>query len=347
MMIKTFLVLIWLGILPAIIGTLFTRESEADGGNLVAAYLRGVLTMLTVFEILALPMSLAKTSLSLLCWCWAGVMFVLTAAALLRLRKRSGIYKTWICRAVKGMTPALILALLLSLGQMGYVTLMQHIDEDDAYYVAVANTAYETDTLYRYNPYTGQAYKNPDRRYILAAWPMFTAMMGRFCFMYPTVMAHMIFPALMMGWVFLLLALYACKLHPGDRGRQGVFLLLSLLILSYMGYSRSQAGTMIAIRSWQGKAVLAGFGLPVLLYTLIKLRDWRWDKENAESWLLTTFALTNCCTFTSMGSVFAGITVGTYLLCRSIRTKQWRYLRSGLLASLPALVIGILYVTVA
>ncbi len=56
MMIKLFLLLIWLVILPTVVGCLWTRKTPEYSGNLLASYFYGLFTVFALFEVLAVPM---------------------------------------------------------------------------------------------------------------------------------------------------------------------------------------------------------------------------------------------------------------------------------------------------
>lgn len=339
MMIKILLLLIWLFILPTVVGCLWTRKTPEYSGNLLASYFYGLFTMFAWFEVLAVPMVFLKCSLTLLCRVWSGGVLLLAILSIVKNRSFRK-QRIWLKGLKKKMTPVLLVVLACALLQTGYVTERQHIDEDDAFYLASATTAAATDSLYRYSAYTGKKYKSLPARYVLAGWPLYLAAMSRLTFWHPAVLAHTILAGIVVLWAYLVYALLAAALFPGEKRKQAVFLLFVAVLLSFSGYSRFSAATFLFIRGWQGKAVLAGVGIPALFYSC-----WMAMKEKGGwlTWLMLSAVVTGCFMFTTMGVAASLLVVGCCALAAAVLKKNWRYLVNSGLACLPALVCGIFY----
>ena len=84
MMIKLFLLLIWLVILPTVVGCLWTRKTPEYSGNLLASYFYGLFTVFALFEVLAVPMVFLKCSLTLLCGVWGGGVLLLAILSIIK-----------------------------------------------------------------------------------------------------------------------------------------------------------------------------------------------------------------------------------------------------------------------
>ena len=338
-MIKILLLLIWLFILPTVVGCLWTRKTPEYSGNLLASYFYGLFTMFAWFEVLAVPMVFLKCSLTLLCRVWSGGVLLLAILSIVKNRSFRK-QRIWLKGLKKKMTPVLLVVLACALLQTGYVTERQHIDEDDAFYLASATTAAATDSLYRYSAYTGKKYKSLPARYVLAGWPLYLAAMSRLTFWHPAVLAHTILAGIVVLWAYLVYALLAAALFPGEKRKQAVFLLFVAVLLSFSGYSRFSAATFLFIRGWQGKAVLAGVGIPSLFYSCWMAMK---EKRGWLPWLMLSAVVTGCFMFTTMGVAASLLVVGCCALAAAILKKNWRYLVNSGLACLPALACGIVY----
>ena len=338
-MIKILLLLIWLFILPTVVGCLWTRKTPEYSGNLLASYFYGLFTMFAWFEVLAVPMVFLKCSLTLLCRVWSGGVLLLAILSIVKNRSFRK-QRIWLKDLKKKMTPVLLAVLACALLQTGYVTERQHIDEDDAFYLASATTAAATDSLYRYSAYTGKKYKSLPARYVLAGWPLYLAAMSRLTFWHPAVLAHTILAGIVVLWAYLVYALLAAALFPGEKRKQAVFLLFVAVLLSFSGYSRFSAATFLFIRGWQGKAVLAGVGIPSLFYSCWMAMK---EKRGWLPWLMLSAVVTGCFMFTTMGVAASLLVVGCCALAAAILKKNWRYLVNSGLACLPALACGIVY----
>lgn len=331
--------MIWLAVLPAIIGCYWTDKTPKTKGNVAAAYFYGLFTVLALFEVLALPMIFFKCSLTALTGSWAGIVVLLALAVILK-KKSFREERRWLAGLGKKMTPILAVAAVCILLQAVYVTERQHIDDDDAFYLATSTTAVETDSLFFYSPETGAAYKAPPARYVLAAWPLMIASLSRLTGMHPAILAHTAFPGLAVLWAYLCYALLGAKIYPGNKQKQSLFLLFAVVLLSFSAYSKYSSGVFLFIRGWQGKALLAGVAVPALFYGA-----WNVFREQGgrASWFLLSCIICSGCLFTSMGAALSLVIIGCCGLTAAWVKKRWRYLAFSAAAAWPALVCSVIY----
>lgn len=335
MIYKAAVLAVLLGALPPLIGSLWISQRE-DGGNMARDYLYGLFTMLALFELFAVPMSVFRMKLTALCLAYLGALGLLAAAALVRGRTFPA-WRRWLKSLPGKATPVLAAALVCMLLQAGYVTQRQHIDEDDAFYVATAVTSVQKNSLYKYSPYTGKKYTWPQiriaLRYIFSAWPLFTAVLSQVSGMHAAVIAHMILPAVTLLWLYLVYFLLGAWLFPGQKDRQSLFMLFVVLLLSFSGFSIYSSGVFSLVRGWQGKAVLAGTGLTLLLYTLLQAHEaGRWDKR----WSLVLLVTAGCVTLSSMGIFLCCILTGSFGVYHAVRGRKPVLLLRSAAACLPA-----------
>ena len=336
MIIKVIILAVLLIPVPLLIGTLWTGAAVPRDGSLIRAYLFGLFTMLALFQLLAVPMCFGRMSLKLLARIYTVCLLCLSAAALVR-GKSFPAQRKWLAACLRTFTPVMAAACACMLLQAAYITDRQHVDEDDAFYLAAANAAVETDILYGTSAYTGRVYThihNNERRYLLASWPIFLAYLSSVSHMHVTVLAHMLIPAFVLMWTYMVMTLYAGLLFPKDRHRQGVFLLMVTCLFLFSGYSIYNAAEFVLVRSWQGKAVLAGMGLPFLLYVAMPaVKEDRWTLQ----WSLLAVVIAGLASLTTIGSVFGCVLAGSVALPELFRRKDPRLVRNLLAACLMAL----------
>lgn len=333
------LLLFWMGLMPGLTGCLWTRKLKNDRGNILLAYILGLFFMLALFEALALPMIYLKCSLTLLTRTWEGCVLALAFISVL-LNGTFPRQRRWLAWVMRHMT-LLLAAVILCVGlQAAYVTERQHIDDDDAFYLATSTTAEETDTLYQYNPYTGKKYKSVPARYVMASWPLFVAALSRLSGFHPAVLAHMLLPGIVVVWAYMIYALLAARFFPGDRRRQSLFLLFTVALLSFSGYSVYSSATFLFIRGWQGKAVLAGVGIPAMFLAAWMLYK---EREGRAMWAALFCIVTGVCMFSTMGVAMSLVLLGSCALAAAVLRRQWQYLPKTALACSPALASGLAY----
>ncbi|MDD2959524.1 MAG: DUF6077 domain-containing protein [Lachnospiraceae bacterium] len=338
-MMKLLMLSIWLVVMPTLVGCLWTRRMKGYSGNVLQAFFYGLFSLFALFELLAIPMVFLKRSLTLLSFSWVVLTGILALISIVK-NKSFAKEREWLKGCRHKMTAVLAVAIICIGCQAAYVTVEEHVDEDDAFYLATSTTAVEKDSLYRYSPYTGKEYKKLPARYVLAAWPLFLAVLSKLSSLHPAVLAHSVLPGYMVLLAYLIYALIAARLYPGEKKKQALFLLFAVILLSFSGFSRYSAGTFLFVRSWQGKAVLAGVGLPALCYSA-----WcAMKEEQSLAWFGLICTVTAACMFTSMGVALSLILVGSGGLVWTLSRKNWKCLFAVGFSCFPALVVGVVYV---
>ena len=323
----------------------------ALGGSLPAGYV----WMFALMECMALPAVFYGVSLHVLALAY-GVTTILLALVLsvkrwLRARRalagpekngeEAGRVTQKMRRYLAGIRPTTAAAAALILFQMVYVSQLAHMDADDSFYVAAAVTDVYTDSVFRYSPYTGALYEVLPKRYTLSPFPVFLSCISRLSGgMHPALLAHMIFPAVFLLVLYTVLYKYGRRFFPKDPDAQGIFLLVCAILMQFSGWSIYNQGNFAMIRMWQGKAVLAGVFVPLLIYYGMTVMG----KMPGEGSLPLLFlANTGACLLSSMGIVLAPLTMAcvtlTACICRRDMTVLWK----GALCCLPAAVLGIVY----
>ncbi|MCD8336814.1 MAG: DUF6077 domain-containing protein [Lachnospiraceae bacterium] len=361
---KVFLFFLWAAVLPLLVGSYGAVKSKSDPGSLFLAYFYGAFTEFTLFEILAVPMVFLRCSLRLLSFSWMLLSLLCAAVSLGKACSLTRFSKQELppsekhdlprsektdfpafagkfLRLRRRFTPLLGVVLFCILLQTACVTFEQHIDDDDAFYVATAVTAVETDTLMEYSPYTGSLYKSLPTRYMLSAWPLYLAALSTLCAgLHPTLIAHLLLPGLVVLFAYLIYALISRDLFPDDPHRQDLFLLFVVFILSFSGFSVYSSGVFLFTRGWQGKALVAAVIQPALFF---QCRHAMKNAEGRTAWFCLFCTVTSACMFSSMGVVLSIIPVGVYAIVYAFEQKNWRFLPCSALACSSAIICGVIY----
>ncbi len=343
MPVKILLFVIWILVIPPVIGSIWSENHKTQPGSLLLAWFYGFFAEFALFEIIAVPMTFLSCSLTQLKYVWIFACLALTVFALVRCKSFPQTRRS-IAALPKQLSLLLIVVLLLMLSQAVFLTLGQHLDSDDAFYLATAETAVKTDSLFRYGPYTGVAYAQLPSRYVLASWPLFLAVLSVLTGLHPTLLAHTLLPGLILLFAYLVFALIARSLFPEQKNRRALFLLIIVAVFAFFGFSIYTPGTFLMIRSWQGKAMIAAVAEPALFYLC---RAAMKEKEGLCAWSGLFCAVTACCLFSSMGVVLSLIPVGVYTLIYSIELKHPRYIPQALICCIPAFVVGAAYLLIS
>lgn len=336
MIVKVIGCIISLYLLSLLLGGFF---QEGEKVKLVKECTEGLFLLLTVIEITSLICIFKKQSLKTLTIVSVGVLVVLAVLAVIRNGKR------WIqaVRNIKIHRPDALLVILIAL--IIFQTLMlgigTHMDDDDAFYVATATTSVDTDTLYQFEPYTGDAYYRFPARYVLSPFPMLAAVISRCTGVRPAVVCHTVYPFFFIPIAYFVYSLLAEKLFDGKKEEKRLFLIGVSLIQLYSGFSSLTVGKFLLIRIWQGKAILAAVILPYLLYFALEYgcREYLKMRE----WMLLSCVMVAGCFVSSMGIMLAAIEVGVLSLICVMRYKNIRFLLQAALSNGLNLLLAVIY----
>lgn len=345
---------IFLGALPFLLGLFYSRFTEEEKDNPLFHMAAGYVILFGLFEILALPMIFTHQSLSLLTSVYVGLLSAAAAVSLiLNFRRLSSIVRS-VFREVRYFTLCIWAQLLLILGQVLFYARYQYQNADDAFFVAASSTSLATDTLLAYHPYTGTAYAALPSRYALSPFYIFTAVVGKVTDTHPAIVAHTIFMIVFLLLAYAVYALLGQILFSHDMEKTGYFLLVLSALHIFSAYSERTAGLFLLIRLWQGKALLAGVLLPLVLYLTLRMHLPRGQKEDLDGekktrpadWLLLAAAMTACCMVSSMGIMLGAVMLGLLGILFAWRRRSVRLLVCMALCCLPNLICAGIYLLI-
>ncbi len=345
---------IFMGALPFLLGLLYTRFVEKEQDNILMHMAAGYVIMFGVFEILTLPLIFMGQSLSLLTGIYGGIMGAACIASLVLNYKRiPGI----ICKtvfAVKSFTLCIWAQLLLIAGQILVYMRYQYTNSDDAFFVASATTSLATNTIFAYNPYTGAAYAKLPSRYVLSPFYAFTAVMSKLTEIHPAIVAHTVFMIVFLLLAYAVYALIGRALLSYNMEKVGYFMVVLSALNIFAAYSERTSSLFLLIRLWQGKAILAGILLPMVLYLAIRLflsekapdEDCAHQPGRRADWLLLFLLMSACCMVSSMGIILGAIMLGIFGMLFAWRQKSFRLLIYSALCCVPNLLCAGIYLVI-
>ena len=343
LLIKGILAGFWLIIVPAASGVPFLRKKDRYTPG--ECFLTGYLFLFALAEVMILAAYYLRTSLHVLVQCYAAAAGLAALCGIICLRKQAGRLAEDIKCSVREASPYFWCALILIFMQMCILVVYTHFDADDAFYVATATTAVQTDSIFAINPYTGFSYGNYiPSRYILSPFPIFLAVVSRLCGgLHPAITAHTVFPPVFQMLSYMVLYQIGRRWFRSDSMRRGIFLFLAAALNCFTSYSVYNAGTFQMVRIWQGKALLASAFLPLLFFLSLSIVM---EEKPEYPWLLLFLANTSCCLLSSMGILLAPLVQGIFLLFALFRFKNPKRLLQGILCCMPSLILGVIYLFV-
>lgn len=344
-------------ILPAWIGILWVEFLKIRGklAGFLNAWVLGLVTMLGVGQLILVPMVAMEQSLTNAVMVWKivltipGLMSFFLALKWMRPMllgeqaestcAQTTDLDTGDTQAGKGRLSwklvLCILAVILIFMQAYILAKYQHIDDDDSRFIAEEVSAVVHDTMLIEDPITvdfmywdlGEVRKD-----LTSPWTMYVAMYCRIADVPPAVFSHTLFPFFMIIICYVVYGMIGSVLLKKDMEKVFLFLIF-LSVIHIWGYTSTHTlGSMILLRIWQGKAVVAGFIIPLLFYLFyqILLR-----KEN-QRWAAVLYVVSFAGSLLSgIGIVVVPVMVALYGIVDVICHRNWKKTLTVWLAATP------------
>lgn len=338
-----------LGLVPLFIGAGVCYVLRLRRG-LSAFYAVGVFAVWALAQLLIVPCIFIQTSFQFACNFYLVVLLLCSLggiAALAFMVMRPEEKKEEETEKKQWTSAGNILVHVLMAGLVGFIiyntAVLQHTDADDATYVVNAVDMLRTDTMFQ-TMLTGEHTDNMLQfiKYLVAPWPFYGAFISLFTGIKVTIVFHTIFPQFM---ILLTTAVYyqlGVSFFPKSASYRPVFVTFAWMFNLFGCASIYSAETFLMMRSWQGKAVTAGIGIPMMILLFIELYA---DIEKLELFLL--LALVNCsmCFVSGVGLALSCIMTGSFAVIYALIYKKPKLLLFFAASLLPNVVYGAFYMS--
>ena len=245
---------------------------------------------------------------------------------------------------------------LIVLFQLFMAVFMAPFDGDDAYYVVESLLAQQAGVMNTILPYTGSS-TSLDLRHAMAVFTMWEAFIAKVSGVHATIVCHSIMPLVILPLVYLIYLEIGRILLAGKQALVPIFMIFMSLFIMFGNTSIYTAETFLLMRTWQGKAMVSNFIIPLILWLFLWMFDdcrkpgYLWKEETAGgtrvirncSWVI--LFMVNMCSgiMSSMGIMFAcGFTaLLTFLLL--IYTRDFKVIIKAALSIIPSVIYLLVY----
>lgn len=325
------------------------------------ALVLGFLTYFALFEVIAVPMTLALVPLKVLTVVWALLLAVFVCAAVVLLH---GQWKTQLMGApgeIRKEHSAWILAAAAAvLLQCLIVALFQDVAQDAAYYVGTVSTSVYTGTLGRFDPFTGKALKHFQARYILSAFPMNNAVWCKLLGLPALIQCKVVMAVINVLIANLAVYHVGKKLFHGGK-KQADLMLCFVCLLNLFSDTIYTPGEFFFTRTYEGKALLANISVPIALFAALWL--WQlWNKketscmgtegghgaanEERNVWIILFLASASAVCF-SGSSIIYPVAISAGVIPLILIKRKWKKLIPYVLCMLPNILHAGVYLCAA
>lgn len=186
----------------------------------------------------------------------------------------------------------------------------QHGDWDDSRFVVNAVDMVRTNRMFLTNPMSGEeapTWIGELAKDVTAPWAVFIAYCAKMTGVFATVMAHTVLPVVLLICAFCVFWMISEVFFKEDLFHRSVFMYLVILLNLYGHFSIYSSETFLLTRLWQGKAVVAGVGIPAIFLVLM----WIYEKKKRTSHMaLLLFLNLSICLMSGMGTIVGAMMLG-------------------------------------
>lgn len=343
---KAIISLLILVIVPEILGLLITKFMKQK--NILLSFLLGYIIEFAILQIIAVPMIFLKLSYRTLLYSWSGIIAILTIVSIIANFKD---IKNIIINFVKDFKISkifnksnilLYIAILLIAMQVLVSIIFTHTDADDAFYLGTSVTSIYENNMYRVSPENGYYYGQIPSRYILAPFSMYIAIISSIIGASPVIIAHSILQPLFILLTYIVYILIAEQVFDKRKNDISLFLIFLSIIFMFGNISTRTNFTVMYLRIWQGKAILANIILPSLWlmfsYSI---------KENIFiNWFVMFLIILAGCLVSEMSLVIAPLSLMLLAFVFAVKDKKINYILKSIACIIPCLIYLIIYIVI-
>ena len=121
---------------------------------------------------------------------------------------------------------------------------------------------------------------------------------------------------------------------------KSMFVIFVWMVNLYGFYSLYCGETFLMTRGWQGKSIVAGVGIPVMIMLFLDVYQ---DLSQRASYVLLILLNLAMCLLSGMGIIIGGIMVASFTLIYALEKKSTEIVIWGLLICLPNILYYAIY----
>lgn len=310
---------------------------KADASLSVAA---GYIVYFSLFELVNIPATLMWMPLGTFSRIWAAVLAVLMVLCIFLLHdrwKEELLCIPSVCKEHGGMLLAVGAVIAL---QCLIVVFYADSTVDAAYYIGTVSTSVYTDTMGRYNPYTGNLLKAFQSRYILSAYPMHNAVWSHLTGVHPIIQSKEIMNTINVLAANLTIFQIGKALFDQNR-KKADLMVVFVCLLQLFSYTIYTTGTFFFTRTYEGKALLGSLSIPLVLLCAVWL--WKQTKEACPGeipermiWGILFLTSLSAVAFSGSAIIFP-IVIAAGIFPVALAQKRFRWFVCSIICMLPSI----------
>lgn len=255
-------------IFPMLIGQAYLSivEKKKEPGIMVYGYC----LMFAFFLLIISPMIYWKISLKNAAYVWIGISLSLSALALIYIKNLIQTlkekWKRLMVKKIQGILFILFLVCVIAF------SLFCVIPKDNDQTIITSVMAWQTNTMFVYNPYTGQEYMNIPA---IAQAPisMFYAVIAKIIGIHPTILAKMLLSAFFILLCMEVYILLSTRLFDKNSRQRKSFIWIIVFLFIGLIFTNINEKANILQSVWTGESLLVNLLIPFCLYIILELNN--------------------------------------------------------------------------
>ena len=322
---------------------LVRREEEYSLSIIFRTYIMGQMLVFAIIELLSVPMILLRWRFNTLYWAFIIICLILFVLGVVRFFWKRKVRFVNVKETFRSFTPVtailLVLVFLIIAAQFSVYFVGQHLDEDDARWLAEANDAIEYGDMMTRDFSTGE-YQGvfTTAKEVASPWPMMWAILARTMNTRASIAVHTCYASFELLVMYMIYYLIARELFDKWESRLAFLLLTAVINMFYAGTVYTQS-VFSMVRIWQGKATVAAIIIPLLLYVFLSINK----RNETRDWLMLPVVSCGACLMSGMGISFSAFMIAIYGVYNIVAYKNWRRIPLFLISLLPSAMFSFIY----
>lgn len=273
---KVFAILYMILLVPFIFGVVWdvyvTRKQLR-----VETFVRGWILMMALFFCEAVPMILWKVSLSVLKNVWFVTVMAVTMVVVVMFLRGKVHWKLEKSERKKGWKYILVSSILILCS-----ILFLKPDVDDST-VETVMEAYNTDTMYQYQPFTDDKYDNLPKEKVYSPIEMYYAVLANTVNAHPAIVVKLLVPFSFLNVFILVYVMWSRALFFKNKRFRNIFLFFVGCIYFLPIISTNMNLLAVWQNCWKGEVLLGTTVFPLICYDVYRMmaslsEQWKRDK---------------------------------------------------------------------
>lgn len=311
--------------------------------SIVRTYTDGFLMWLSIYQILEVPMVLVGASLDALTISWVLITILFIVISIIFGRKQYEVvlkqfkegFTTWSSFKALAFVMMAIIFVMAVFFDTGLAT-------DDAFYFGASTDAVSTNTMWKYEPYTGREEVKLNAKYAFTGYPMFVATLSKLFKLNVSIVTHIVMCIWCLVIIWLSCYLLSSVIFKEKWQRWALICVMCAFIIAG-NYSMGSSSTFVIIAPWLGKTWFAKASIPLVMYYAVLAMGNEKSKLKLNNRAGLFWAVTVSTFFSSTSVILMPFFMAVLCAYYSIVNKTVQNILPVLTALIPTIVVGAIY----